>query len=232
MYFGYISSEVRLIRADKTTCLYFHPSNTTHGSDSDELAGSPLCMITKWKLFVLPFLADKLRKRIQFQLFFWSLKRFFPLHGWTRNSSMFSASNGEKIALFVDPFGNSPLWAIQVYGVQHFPRHSPWEAQCSSGSSHPRWCWLVEDRWSVLCWFQQFNSGAFFFCFLFFLFLWLNLRAMCLKIATWLTFCFIALSHCVGGLCAKCLGLHGACSSGWQEQKIYLCWDGTLTFFF
>lgn len=165
MYFGYISSEVRLIRADKTTCLYFHPSNTTHGSDSDELAGSPLCMITKWKLFVLPFLADKLRKRIQFQLFFWSLKRFFPLHGWTRNSSMFSASNGEKIALFVDPFGNSPLWAIQVYGVQHFPRHSPWEAQCSSGSSHPRWCWLVEDRWSVLCWFQQFNSGAFFFLF-------------------------------------------------------------------
>lgn len=37
--------------------------------------------------------------------------------------------------------------------------------------------------------------------------------------------------QCVGGLCAECVGLYGARTVGWQEQKIYLCWDGELTFF-
>lgn len=93
----------------------------------------------------------QIKKNYIFSAFLWRLKRF-SFHGWSHHFS-FSASNGKKIALFVDPFGNTPLWAIQVYGVQHITGYSPWQAQCSSGSSYPWRCWLVEDRWSVLCWF-------------------------------------------------------------------------------
>ena len=31
---------------------------------------------------------------------------------------------------------------------------------------------------------------------------------------------------CVGGLCAKCIGFSSACTTGWPESKVYLCWTG------
>ena len=31
---------------------------------------------------------------------------------------------------------------------------------------------------------------------------------------------------CVGGLRAKCIGFSSACTIGWPESKVYLCWTG------
>ena len=127
----------------------------------------------------------------------------------------FGVFNGDQGVVVAGLFGRTCMYWIQVHGVQYFPRHSPRKAQCPFGSSHPRWCWLVEDSWSVLRWLQQFHPGLSLSLFPFLSLLWI-----------WLKMKLKHVFGCVGGLCAKCIGFSSACTTGWPESKVYLCWTG------